>query len=43
MKTITIRLQDHLIEELPEDESLIYETLNLNYTSLISCGGDRKW
>jgi len=29
MKTITIRLPEHLIEELPEEESTIYEILNL--------------
>jgi len=29
MKTITIRLLDYLIEELPEEESTIYEILDL--------------
>ena len=34
MKTITIRLPDYLIEELPEEESSIYEILKLGLKQL---------
>ncbi|MBC8521004.1 MAG: UPF0175 family protein [Candidatus Syntrophoarchaeum sp.] len=34
MRTITIRLPDYLIEELPEEESSIYEILKLGLKQL---------
>lgn len=34
MKTITIRLPDYLIEELPEEESSIYKILKLGLKQL---------
>ncbi len=34
MKTITIRLPDYLIEELPKEESSIYEILELGLKQL---------
>ncbi len=34
MKTITIRLPEYLIEELPEEESSIYEILKLGLKQL---------
>ncbi len=34
MKTITIRLPDYLIEELPKEESTIYEILKLGLKQL---------
>jgi len=34
MKTITIRLPDYLIKELPEDETTIYEILKLGLKQL---------
>jgi predicted HTH domain antitoxin len=34
MKTITIRLPEHLAEELPEEESFIYEILKLGLKQL---------
>jgi len=34
MKTITIRLPDHLVKELPEDESSIFDVLKLGLKQL---------
>jgi predicted HTH domain antitoxin len=34
MKTITIRLPDYLVEELPEEESSIYEIVKLGLKQL---------